>query len=710
MSGPATVGVSSVVILAAALSLCACGDDDARADGELEERDAPRERGGSGASAAISASGHGGAVAGEGGKAREAPCGPYGAQSAGCPIADSGSHDDEAPLEVVVPTDERLVQRASPPPPPISGGTLLMARDRSLAVAADPDRDLVWILQLAYEPNAARVSLRASVAFEPQAQPGRSIEDSAGVVHVLLLGPGEVASISLADAKLIARRPVCATPRGIDYDVLRDKLMIACADGQLLGMPASTGEAVMHARFAPDLRDVVVAGARTFVSRFRSAELLALDKDHALTGTAVPADKRTASTNAKSGGVIHATLRPRVAWRIVRAADGGVFMLHQSARQEEIEIAPGALAAGASASDGAPYGGGGGCEGVVHSELTRFDPEGRSLFTLHVPGVLPVDGALSADDSRFALVAAGTSDPFAPPRSRRLNDGSFEPFASDEQPSVLVFATLSADSAAATSCQEAVIAVGNSAAHEPIALAYAVDGSLLVQNREPAQIVTIGPQADIRTLTLPGVSVADTGHTLFHHDPGAGLACASCHPEGSEDGHVWRFAGVGARRTQALDVGLEGTAPFHWSGDIADVGALLEDVMVTRMNGVHQGRDRTAALERWLFALRPRAALLAHDDPAAVRGRALFEGAAGCAACHSGERLTNNATVDVGTGEALQVPSLIGIAYRPPFLHDGRAATLRERFDDKGGGAAHGNAAELSASELDDLIAYLEAL
>ncbi|HMI92389.1 MAG TPA: cytochrome c [Polyangiales bacterium] len=707
MPGPATVGLRSVWILACALSLCACDDDDAIAHDELEPGDAARERAGSSASLV---SGHGGATAGQGGKAREAPCGPYGSHPPSCtPVveADAGAG---APLEVVVPTDERLVERASSPPPPISGGTLLMARDRPLAVAADPDRDVVWILQLAYEPTAAEVSLRATVAFEPQALPGRLVEDGAGVVHVLLRGPGEVASISLADAKVIARRPVCAAPRGIDYDVLHDELLIACADGQLLGLPASTGEAVVRARLAPDLRDVVVSGARTFVSRFRSAELLALDDDHALVGTTVPADTQTESTNAKGGGVIHGTLRPHVAWRIVRAADGGAFMLHQGARQEEIEVAPGALAADPSGLTSAPYGGEGACEGVVQSELTRFDAEGKGLFTLRIPGVLPVDGALNSDNSRFALVVAGARDPFAPPRSLRLHDGSLALLPSGERPSVLVFATPNADVAEAATCPEATIAVDVSFGHEPIALAYAVDGSLLVQNREPAQIVTIGPQADMRTLTLPGVSVADTAHTLFHHDPGAGLACASCHPEGGEDGHVWSFAGVGARRTQALDVGLDGTAPFHWSGDIADVGALLEDVMVTRMNGVHQGPDRSDALERWLFALRPRAALRAQDDPSAVRGRALFESTAGCNACHSGERLTNNATVDVGTGEALQVPSLIGIAYRPPFLHDGRAATLRERFDDEGGGAAHGNTAELTAAELDDLIAYLEAL
>jgi cytochrome c peroxidase len=84
--------------------------------------------------------------------------------------------------------------------------------------------------------------------------------------------------------------------------------------------------------------------------------------------------------------------------------------------------------------------------------------------------------------------------------------------------------------------------------------------------------------------------------------------------------------------------------------------------------------------------------------------------AAACGTCHSGAALTNNATVDVGTGEAFQVPSLVGIGYRAPFIHTGCAETLRDRFDPECGGAAHGDLAGLTDADLDDLVAYLETL
>jgi len=74
--------------------------------------------------------------------------------------------------------------------------------------------------------------------------------------------------------------------------------------------------------------------------------------------------------------------------------------------------------------------------------------------------------------------------------------------------------------------------------------------------------------------------------------------------------------------------------------------------------------------------------------------------------------MTNNATVDVGTGGAFQVPSLVGIGSRGPFMHNGCAKTLADRFSDTacGGGSKHGNVAGFSSNELSDLITYLQSI
>src|SRR5438093_1270151 len=48
---------------------------------------------------------------------------------------------------------------AAEAPPPISGGTLLVTRDGTRAVASDPDRDLVYIVDLAKNQVRATVTL-----------------------------------------------------------------------------------------------------------------------------------------------------------------------------------------------------------------------------------------------------------------------------------------------------------------------------------------------------------------------------------------------------------------------------------------------------------------------------------------------------------------------------------------------------------------------
>jgi cytochrome c peroxidase len=66
----------------------------------------------------------------------------------------------------------------------------------------------------------------------------------------------------------------------------------------------------------------------------------------------------------------------------------------------------------------------------------------------------------------------------------------------------------------------------------------------------------------------------------------------------------------------------------------------------------------------------------------------------------------------VGTStEDLQVPSLVSIGYRAPFMHNGCAKTLAARFDPAcGGGEAHGHTSDLTPEQVGDLVAYLESL
>jgi cytochrome c peroxidase len=113
---------------------------------------------------------------------------------------------------------------------------------------------------------------------------------------------------------------------------------------------------------------------------------------------------------------------------------------------------------------------------------------------------------------------------------------------------------------------------------------------------------------------------------------------------------------------------------------------------------------------QWLEHLPVPAALPNVDKVAAAAGKVLFEDpVVACASCHSGPHLTNNQTLDVGTGGAFQVPSLLGVSARLPLMHDGCAATLADRFT-KCGGDKHGQTDQLSQGQIAELVAYLGTL
>jgi hypothetical protein len=373
---------------------------------------------------------------------------------------------------------------------------------------------------------------------------------------------------------------------------------------------------------------------------------------------------------------------PSVAWRMVPNAAGGVLVVHQRAFAGDVQASPGG------------YGETGVSGGMVGSAITTVNERGEAMGTsVALSAPLPVDVAQSAVSGRLLLASAAFEHPV---------EGSHADRTLLLRASDLGFAKAPSDmGASAASDPQAVNAVPRG---QLVAVAFAGDTPVL-QYREPSSLV-VGGQG----LSLPGDSVTDTGSTLFHLETSSGLACASCHPEGQEDGHVWKFAGFGARRTQSLRGGLLGTEPFHWDGLEADFSALTGDVMQGRMGGPELTSEQNQALAHYLDVLPAMPAPSVASTPSIERGKAVFnDPAGGCATCHSGARFSNNQTVDLGVGQNLQVPGLVGLWARAPYLHDGCAKTLGERFTvcDKG---THGKSKQLSSTDVVALTDYLETL
>jgi mono/diheme cytochrome c family protein len=555
-------------------------------------------------------------------------------------------------------------------PPPISGGTLLVLRDQKTAVVADPDRDQVLVVDL------ENLTVKRSVVLDPRAEPGRAADDADGHVHLLLRGSGKLLTFDPTTGDTLGTRDVCKYPRGLAVSDGDKVVHVACAEGSLvtLSTTATDTTPVRTVTLDSDLRDVVIGASGLWVSRFRSAEILRLDT----AGKLLSRVTLPPSTTERGDSVAE------VAWRMTASVDGGVVVVHQRAFTGEVVPSPGGY--GASGQPG----------GIVETAVSVVDEDGVAMSTtvvLRAP--LPVDVAQSAASGRLLLASAAIEHPLQPSFGSRTL--------------LLRPSELTLDKAPKSDATLRVLpldATQGLPSGQLVAVAFAGDTPVM-QYREPSVLV-FGDQV----LSLPGHSVEDTGTMLFHLETSSGLACASCHPEGQEDGHVWHFSGFGPRRTQSLRGGLLGSEPFHWDGAESDFQALSTDVMQGRMGGPELSDEQNTALANYVDNFPALPAANVASSAQIDRGKTLFnDTTVACASCHSGAKLTSNLTVDVGSVDGvLQVPSLIGLWARAPYLHNGCAKTIGERFNTACDTGKHGNVKGLSSEDLGALTAYLETL
>ena len=576
--------------------------------------------------------------------------------------------------------------KAADPPPPISGGTLTVAPGNAFAVAGDSDRDQVYIIDLQNK------RLTATIPLQAKDEPGRVIIDDTLHAYIALRNGGAVAVVDIGQKTLVGRYALCPAPRGLALDSTTGLLWVACHGGELVRANAATGEVVGQTQLDAGLRDVVIDSSHVYVSIFRTAELLVLDREGQVQERMVPPVLETKSFDEFFGGETLERFIPGVAWRTIANPNGGVLMLHQRARKGQVSIQRGGY-------------GGFGCEGgIVHATITSFRPgQEPPVNAIISNAVLPADLALVENAQSAVVVSpanqAGEFEP-GPPVMRIAADRMHQPFDctfGDSFP----FGT----------------------AGQPVAVASMAGGNLggelvLVQSREPAQLIIYSdiptmPTTSPVVIELSAISRRDTGHQLFHLNSGTAIACASCHPEGADDGKVWEFQCIGPRRTQSLQFGLLGTEPFHWDGDMNDFGKLMTEVFVGRMGGGQPNDAELDAMSSWLDKVKAPPRSIPSDAQMIERGRVLFNSTAmACSSCHVGAKFTDNKSYDVGTGGTFQVPSLIGVANRAPYIHTGCAPTLLERFTDPecGGGDKHGFTSKLNRAQIDDLIAFLKTL
>ena len=221
------------------------------------------------------------------------------------------------------------------------------------------------------------------------------------------------------------------------------------------------------------------------------------------------------------------------------------------------------------------------------------------------------------------------------------------------------------------------------------------------------------------------------------------ISCASCHPDGDADGRTWQQP-EGLRSTQPLS-GLSWTHPVHWSADRDEVQDFEHTIQGRLMQG--QGLLRSplpdALGEPFSGRSKPLDALAVYTNShkyslspfakngvseSAQRGQKLFfSSETKCATCHSGPMFTDSqphavadiVRHDVGTGKddpselmepKYDTPTLLGVYRSAPYLHHGKAATLKDILTTSNPRDEHGVTSHLTESQIEDMVEFLNAL
>lgn len=195
------------------------------------------------------------------------------------------------------------------------------------------------------------------------------------------------------------------------------------------------------------------------------------------------------------------------------------------------------------------------------------------------------------------------------------------------------------------------------------------------------------------------------------------FTCVSCHGEDATvDGLNWDLPndGLGNAKSAKSLLDAHDTAPSMWSGVRKDMDAAVQAGQ--RFQGFLPVPENHRALMEYLGnPERPPNPHRTRDAEARARGEKVFV-KAGCDVCHPAPKYTDQKMHDLGFGtpddyrSRFDTPSLRDTLRSGPWLHDGRAPTLKSIFTDHNPKDLHGRTKGLSPQELEDMIAFLRGL
>jgi DNA-binding beta-propeller fold protein YncE len=348
-------------------------------------------------------------------------------------------------------------------------------------------------------------------------------------------------------------------------------------------------------------------------------------------------------------------------------------------------------------------------DGLARREAIALDPRGQAVGDPH--GL-----ALSPDEQTLVCTASGTHELLV----FKLPGLPFQDYGG---PGDHIDAALLADRERFDR-----IPLGG----RPMAVRYSKRGDqVYVANYllNAVQVVDMASRKLTRTIELSRAqppSLARQGEAIFY-DARRSLdqwySCHSCHYEGHTNAVAMDTRNDGRFGNAKTVLSLRGaaeTGPWFWHGWASDFRAALRKSMTETMLGEKPSDADVDAVAAFVETLKHPPNPYRESgglSASAVRGKAVFQGDKGaCAQCHAEPHFSDGLTHDVGSGAATDVyeeyntPSLRGVYDRVRLLHDGRGRSLEEVLSGPHSPASVTGQGELSAEELQDLVAYLKSL
>ena len=241
--------------------------------------------------------------------------------------------------------------------------------------------------------------------------------------------------------------------------------------------------------------------------------------------------------------------------------------------------------------------------------------------------------------------------------------------------------------------------------------------SLGVVDMDPAtgiepKSLALGPTKD--------PTVVRRGEMLFHD---ASLcfqkwqSCVSCHPgPGRSDTLNWDLLsdGIGNPKNSKSLLFSHQTPPVMITG-VRDSAETAVRSGIKHIQFAVRPETDAAAIDEYLKSLRPVTSphlVNGKLSDSATRGREVFQ-KAGCASCHISPLYTDLKKYDVGTGKGMEkgrafdTPTLVEVWRTAPYLHDGRAATIKEMLTRYNYDDMHGDTADLTKEEIEHLTEFV---